>query len=98
MATKSGSMREAHEGSMKARIHVTLKKTVLDPQGQTIHQAVQTLGYRGIKEIRQGKYFEIILDDSLSREEAAALMEKLAHEVLSNSVIEEYDVVVEEGP
>jgi phosphoribosylformylglycinamidine synthase len=81
---------------MKARIHVTLKKTVLDPQGQTIHQAVQTLGYQGIEEIRQGKYFEISLDNSLSCEEAAALMEKLAHEVLSNPVIEEYDVALEE--
>lgn len=83
---------------MKARIHVTLKKTVLDPQGQTIHQAVQTLGYQGIEEIRQGKYFEISLDDALSREEAAALMEKLAHEVLSNPVIEEYEVALEEEP
>jgi len=83
---------------MKARIHVTLKKTVLDPQGQTIHQAVQTLGYHGIEEIRQGKYFEITLDDSLSREAWAALMDKLAHEVLSNPVIEEYDVALEEEP
>jgi phosphoribosylformylglycinamidine synthase len=81
---------------MKVKIHVTLKKTVLDPQGKTIHHAVQTLGYQNIEEIRQGKFFEITLSDSLSREEAAAMMEKLAHEVLSNPVIEEYHVAWEE--
>lgn len=83
---------------MKAKIHVTLKKSVLDPQGQTIHQAVQTLGYHGIEEIRQGKYFEITLNDSLGREEAAIMMDKLARQVLSNPVIEEYHVALEEEP
>ncbi len=81
---------------MKAKIHVRLKQTVLDPQGQTIHQAIQTLGYNGVEEIRQGKYFEIVLNNSLSRDEATSLMEKLAHDVLSNPVLEEYQVVVEE--
>jgi phosphoribosylformylglycinamidine synthase len=80
---------------MKAKIHVALKKTVLDPQGQTIHHAVQTLGYQGIEDIRQGKFFEIQLNDGLSREEAAHIMDKLAREVLSNPVIEEYWVELE---
>jgi len=80
---------------MKAKIHVALKKTVLDPQGQTIHHAVQTLGYQGIEDIRQGKYFEIQLNDGLSHEEAAHIMDKLAREVLSNPVIEEYWVELE---
>jgi phosphoribosylformylglycinamidine synthase len=80
---------------MKAKIHVTLKKSVLDPQGQTIHHAVETLGYQGIEGIRAGKYFEIRLSDSFSREEAAQMTDKLAHDVLSNPVIEEYWVELE---
>jgi phosphoribosylformylglycinamidine synthase subunit PurS len=80
---------------MKAKIHVTLKEIVPDPQGNTIHQAVQTLGYHYIQEIRQGKYFEITLDGSIGREEATTLVKKLAHEVLSNQVIEEYNVELE---
>jgi phosphoribosylformylglycinamidine synthase len=75
---------------MKAKVYVTLKPSVLDPQGKAIHQAVQTIGYRGITEIRQGKYFEIKLEDEVSPEEARAQIERLAREVLSNPVIEEY--------
>lgn len=81
---------------MKAKVHVTLKKSVLDPQGKTIHHAVETLGYRGIEDIRQGKYFEIALDDSIGREEASAMIEEIAREVLSNPVLEEYSVALEE--
>jgi phosphoribosylformylglycinamidine synthase len=75
---------------MKARIYVTLKPSVLDPQGKAIHHAVQTIGYRGIKEIRQGKYFEITLEDEIPAQEARAQIERMAREVLSNPVIEEY--------
>lgn len=75
---------------MKAKVYVTLKPSVLDPQGKAIHHAVQTIGYRGIKEIRQGKYFEITLEDELPPEEARAQIERMAREVLSNPVIEEY--------
>ncbi len=81
---------------MRAKIFVKLKASVLDPQGKTIHQAVQTLGYRGIEDIRQGKYFEIALSDSLTRDEAWAMLDRLAREVLSNPVIEEYRVELEE--
>ncbi|RMG46452.1 MAG: phosphoribosylformylglycinamidine synthase subunit PurS [Acidobacteria bacterium] len=81
---------------MRAKIYVVLKASVLDPQGKTIHQAVQTLGYRGIEDIRQGKYFEIALSDSLTRDEAQTMLDKLAREVLSNPVIEEYRVELEE--
>lgn len=80
---------------MKAKVYVTIKPSVLDPQGKAIHHAVQTIGYTGIGGIRQGKYFEISLDDRLSRDEALAEMDRLAHDVLSNPIIEDYRVEVE---
>ena len=77
---------------MKARIHVTLKPSVLDPQGKAIHHAVETIGYRGIKDVRQGKYFEVTFDDTLSAEDARAAIERMAKDVLANPVIEDYRV------
>jgi phosphoribosylformylglycinamidine synthase len=74
---------------MKARVYVTLKKTVLDPQGQTIQQALATLGYRSIKEVRQGKVFEIQLN-GVSKDEAREQIENVARDVLTNPVIEEF--------
>jgi phosphoribosylformylglycinamidine synthase len=82
---------------MRATVHVRLKKSVLDPQGQAIHHAVRTLGYEGIREIRQGKFFEIELEDSISPERARALLEELARDVLANPVLEEYWVEIEGG-
>jgi len=75
---------------MKAFVYVSLKKSVLDPQGKTIHGALKKLGYRGINDLRQGKYFEISLDDSINRDAAQAEIERIAREVLTNPVIEEY--------
>jgi phosphoribosylformylglycinamidine synthase len=77
---------------MKAKIYVTLKPSVLDPQGKAIHHAVETIGYNGIADVRQGKYFEIRLGDGMSGEEARAIVERLAHDVLANPVIEDYRV------
>jgi phosphoribosylformylglycinamidine synthase len=77
---------------MKARIFVTLKPSVLDPQGKAIHHAVETIGFRGIQDVRQGKYFEITIDDSLSPEEARAQIERMAADVLANPVIEDFHV------
>lgn len=79
---------------MRALIHVRLKPGVFDPQGKTIHQAAETLGYRGLHEIRQGKFFEIELDASLAREVARDLMVRLADELLANPVIEDYTVEI----
>ena len=76
---------------MRARIYVTLKASVLDPQGKAIHHAVQSIGYKGIADVRQGKYFEITLD-GLSPEHARAEVERMARDVLSNPVIEDYRV------
>jgi phosphoribosylformylglycinamidine synthase len=75
---------------MKARVHVSLKPSVLDPQGQTISSALNGLGYKAVQSVRQGKYFDIDLEDSLGEAEARELLEKIAHEVLANPVIEEY--------
>jgi phosphoribosylformylglycinamidine synthase subunit PurS len=74
---------------MKAKIYVTLKPSVLDPQGKAIHHAVETIGYSGIADVRQGKFFEITLDEALSAEDARAQIERMAKEVLTNPVIED---------
>ena len=80
---------------MKAYVYVSLKKSVLDPQGKTIHGALKKMGYRGVNDLRQGKYFEITLDDGIAREDAQAEVERIAREVLTNPVIEEYRFTLE---
>ena len=77
---------------MKAKVYVTLKPSVLDPQGKAIQHSVELLGYGGIADVRQGKYFEIALDDSLDQAKARATAERMAREVLANPVIEDYRV------
>jgi phosphoribosylformylglycinamidine synthase subunit PurS len=79
---------------MKAKVYVTLKPSVLDPQGKAIHHSVELLGYKQIADVRQGKYFEIALDDSASESDAAAAVEKIAKDVLTNPVIEDYRVEI----
>lgn len=79
---------------MRARVFVTLKSTVLDPQGQTVRSALNGLGHAAIAEVRQGKYFEIALADGVSAEQARNEIETIAHEVLANPVIEEYRVEI----
>ena len=80
---------------MKAKVYVTLKPSVLDPQGKAIQHSVELLGYEGIADVRQGKYFEIALDGSVDEARARALAERMGREVLSNPVIEDYRVEVE---
>jgi phosphoribosylformylglycinamidine synthase PurS subunit len=77
---------------MKARVFVSLKKTVLDPQGQTIQSALAGRGYGFISGVRQGKVFEIELAPGTERDAAAAQLEEIARDVLANPVIEEYKV------
>ena len=81
--------------TMKAKIYVTLKPSVLDPQGKAIHHALDAIGYRGIQDVRQGKYFEVTLDAGLSKEDGARAVDKIAREVLSNPVIEEYVIEID---
>ncbi len=80
---------------MKAKVYVTLKPGVLDPQGKAIQHSVDLLGYGGIEDVRQGKYFEIELDESLDAARSRETAERMAREVLSNPVIEDYRVEVE---
>jgi phosphoribosylformylglycinamidine synthase PurS subunit len=76
--------------SMKAHVYVNLKKTVLDPQGQTILQALHGLGFQGVSSVRQGKCFELELAPDLTPEQVRAEVERIAKDVLTNPVIEEY--------
>ena len=80
---------------MKAKVYVTLKPSVLDPQGKAIHHSVESLGYKGIGDIRQGKYFELEIDDAIPRDVAQSSIERIAKDVLANPVIEDYRVEVE---
>jgi len=74
---------------MKVRILVSFKDSVLDPQGQTVKNALHTLGYGAIKDVRQGKVFEIDLE-AVSRQEAQALIPEIADRVLANPIIEKF--------
>jgi phosphoribosylformylglycinamidine synthase subunit PurS len=80
---------------MKAKVFVSLKKSVLDPQGKTIHNSLRNLGYGNVEDVRQGKFFDILLDANLSPAEARQEVEKIAKSVLTNPVIEEYTYQIE---
>ncbi len=80
---------------MKAKVYVNLKAGVLDPQGKAIQHSVELLGFSGISDVRQGKFFEIALDDSVDSQQAREAVEKMAREVLSNPIIEDYRVEIE---
>lgn len=79
---------------MKARVYVSIKPTVLDPQGQTIGSALHGLGYKEIASVRQGKYFEIALAEGTLPEQAKKTLDEAARDVLSNPVIEDYRVEI----
>lgn len=85
---------------MLAKVYVTLKNGVLDPQGKAIHHAAETIGYHGFADVRQGKYFEIRIDEGSDQakdpEAVRAEIERFAHDVLSNPVIEDYRVEIVE--
>lgn len=83
---------------MRAIVQVALKKTVLDPQGRAITNALRSHGHEGILGVRQGKFFEVELAPGMSPEAGRAHLEKLAAEVLSNPVIEDYKVTVLDPP
>jgi phosphoribosylformylglycinamidine synthase subunit PurS len=81
---------------MKAYVYVSLKKSVLDPQGKTIQSALSKMGYKGLEDVRQGKYFELTLDGGLSRTDAESEIERIARDVLTNPVIEEFRYTLEQ--
>jgi len=80
--------------SVRARVYVTLKKSVFDPQGKTIHDALRSLGYGSVTDVRQGKFFEVALD-GLPADQVQKTVEEIARKVLANPVIESYRVEVE---
>ena len=79
---------------MIARVYVSMKTTVLDPQGQAVRSALNSLGHAAITGVRQGKYFEIQLAQGMDRSKAAEELDRISRDVLSNPVIEEYRVEI----
>jgi len=75
---------------MRVRILVSFKDSVLDPQGQTVKNALHTMGYAAVKDVRQGKVFELDLEGT-TRKEAEALVPEIARRVLANPIIEKFD-------
>ena len=80
-------------GLIKARVFVTLKPSVFDPQGRTIADALHSMGYTGVGDVRQGKYFELEVEAG-SADEARALVGEVADKLLANPVIESYRIEV----
>ena len=79
---------------MKARVFVTLKPSVFDPQGRTITEALHSMGYTGIGDVRQGKYFELEVD-APSADQTRAVASEVADKLLANPVIETYRIEIE---
>jgi len=79
---------------MKARVYVSYKSTVLDPQGQTIQSALNGLGHRTITAVRQGKFFDIEIQAGTAKEHAQREIDQVAREVLANPVMEDYRVEI----
>ena len=79
---------------MLAKIHITLKKDVLDPQGKVIANSLSDLGFEGIQSVRQGKYIEIILDGD-NKDVAASKLNQMCEKLLANLVIEDYSVEID---
>ncbi len=77
----------------KARVHVTLKSGVLDPQGKAVQGALARLGFSGVESVRQGKYLEIELDET-DPEAARALVAEMCRQLFANTVIEDFAIDV----
>ena len=77
---------------MKISIIVTIKKEVLDPQGNVIQQTLKNMGFKSIKSVRQGKYFDIEINET-NKEQAKKIAEELCKKLLANLVIEEYKII-----
>jgi phosphoribosylformylglycinamidine synthase subunit PurS len=80
---------------MRATVIVTLKPTVLDPQGMTIQRSVESMGLPEVADVRQGKYFDVNLADDVSPDRGREVVQRLAKEVLTNPVIEEFRIMWE---
>jgi phosphoribosylformylglycinamidine synthase len=80
---------------MKAHVYVTLKRTVLDAQGKTVADALRRMEYKGVADVRQGKYFLLTLDGTQTEAQAQSEAERIARDVLTNPVIEEFTLRLE---
>jgi phosphoribosylformylglycinamidine synthase len=80
--------------TLRARVYVTLKKSVFDPQGKAVHDALRSMGYSSVADVRQGKFFEVALEGE-SAEGARQALQEIAEKVLANPVIESFRVEVE---
>lgn len=80
----------------RAKVQVTIKEDVLDPQGQAVERALHTLGYEGTHSMRIGKYMEFLLEEK-DREKASAQVEEICRRLLANTVIEDYQFTLEES-
>lgn len=76
---------------MKAKVHITLKTGVLDPQGKAVEHALASLGFAGVNEVRQGKYIELDLAET-DRAKASDAVDRMCRALLANTVIENYSV------
>lgn len=81
---------------IRAKVYVTLKRGVLDPQGETVKGALETLGFTGVQDVRIGKFMVVTLN-GVSREEAASRVDEMCKRLLANPVIEDYRFELEEG-
>ena len=79
---------------MKAKVYITLKKGVLDPQGKAVEGALASLGFKGVGEVRVGKFMEVELEGS-SKEEAKARVKEMCEKLLANTVVEDFRVEIE---
>ena len=79
---------------MKISAVVTLKKEVLDPQGKVVNQTLKNMGYQNITNVRQGKYFEIEINES-NKDKAKIIAEDICKKLLTNTVIEDYKINLE---
>jgi len=77
---------------MNIPVIITLKKDVLDPQGKVIHQTLDEMGFKDISEVRQGKYFEITINEN-DRKKAEEKVEEMCKKLLANLVIEDYKII-----
>jgi phosphoribosylformylglycinamidine synthase len=80
---------------VKAKVHVTLKNGVLDPQGKAVQHALGSLGFEGVEDVRQGKFIELDLTET-DAAKARAQVEDMCKQLLSNTVIENYDIEIAE--
>jgi phosphoribosylformylglycinamidine synthase PurS subunit len=78
---------------MKAKVHITLKNGVLDPQGRAIQHALGSLGFSGVDDVRQGKYIELDLQET-DKARARATVEAMCSKLLANTVIENYSIEI----